>query len=75
MKLHIEVTGPGCPLAAEALRPFEAPEGFTLGDVLPLLGMQSERVMLAFVNGHMVTLSTVLHEGDHVDLCMFICGG
>lgn len=47
---------------------YELENGQTLEHLIQLAGINSEDVKIAFVNGRVVDLDTVLHEGDRVAL-------
>lgn len=47
---------------------YELKEGQTLKQLIELAGVKSEDVAMAFVNGRVVDLDTVLSDGDRVAL-------
>jgi sulfur carrier protein ThiS len=55
--------------------PVALPQGASLQDLLTKLGIKTEDVMLAFINGSTARLSSLLTPECQVHLSPFICGG
>ena len=51
------------------------PQGARLQDLLDTLGIKTEDVMLAFINGNIAQPSSLLTPKCQVHLSPFICGG
>jgi sulfur carrier protein ThiS len=51
------------------------PQGACLQDLLDTLGIKTEDVMLAFINGNIAQASSLLTPECQVYLSPFICGG
>jgi len=51
------------------------PPGACLQDLLDTLGIKTEDVMLAFINGNIAQVSSLLTPECQVHLSPFICGG
>jgi len=47
---------------------YELEDGQTVEHLIKLAGIKSEDVAMAFVNGRVVKLDTILTDGDRVDL-------
>ena len=48
--------------------PYELQDGKTLKQLIELAGIKTEDVAMAFVNGRVVDIDTVLSDGDRVGL-------
>lgn len=53
----------------------ELPEGATVADLLPRLGLVEQDLKLAFVNSKHADLGTVLVDGDQLGLFPAVGGG
>lgn len=54
--------------------PFDLPAGQTIKALLKRLGVAREAVKIAFVNNRIVTLDTMLNDGDRVALAPAVGG-
>ena len=53
----------------------ELPEGASVADLVPALGLPADLVRSVFVNSNTATLATRLHNGDEVGLFPPVVGG
>ena len=74
MTVYVKAIGKLSEQALEEI-PVTLPQGANLQDLLNKLGIKTEDVMLAFVNGAIARPASVLTPECQVHLSPFICGG